>query len=214
MRCLFAYSTMSTRLWLIITMLLNAIALNPGFREDFNSMSSSNLTIVIPWTCWPEEPRIIPPVVEDCRKLAESIQTLRPVGRPYTTGGPIYFGTDDVPGADFLLPLSISKKTCKVRLQNFTWPNHVIESFTPRFLAHATNRMATRCLIPPPHVGGEGGIGPKEAVALVVSGFIKPLSATGLGDHLVIEQRAVHDSLEYEILLQDLAAHASASEDQ
>lgn len=205
---------MSARLWLILTVLRNAIAAGPGFVGNVTSISSPSLTTVAPWTCWPILSRIIPPAQGDCRKLADSIQILKPTGRPYMNGAPIYFGPYDVPGVDFRLPMKVTWKTCMVRLQNLTSSKHDIESFTPRFLSHAIHRMVSKCLISPPHVGGEGGIGPKRVVALVMSGLVQPLRKLDLGNHLVIEQRAVDGSLEHDILVQDLAAHTSASQKQ
>lgn len=174
-----------------------------------NAFLSTNLT-AHPWHFWRPTPRIIPAVFEDCRAAAEGIQTLRPASRPYRTGEPIIFGTEDIPGNDFLIPMAIIARTCKVRLMPLSTGPHFSDSFTPRQLAHAVGRMNQKCIMPAPHLGGEGGIGTRGVIALVVAGMIKP-HQTRLIDQLIVEQGATLEA-EYDILTTNSTIHPNLGE--
>lgn len=81
--------------------------------------------------------------------------------------------------------MAMGVDTCKVRLVPLAYGPHVMDSFTPRYLSHQINRLAQMCIIPGPHLGGEGGIGGKDFVGLAVGGVIGPKVVNG---PLVIEQ--------------------------
>ena len=157
------------------------VALNPPMVNEASMLSKANLT-TIEWSCWTKTlPRLELPLYRDCRAVAEGIQTLPPYGRP------LVFGTEDVDGIDYLLPLSLSTGTCKIRILPLSLGLHVNDTFTHRFLSHAINRMAMKCIMPPPHIGGEGPIGKKQVLALVVAGLVRPRDIAAK-DRLVIEQ--------------------------
>ena len=109
------------------------------------------------------------------------MQTLPPSGRP------LVFGTEDVAGVDYLLPMSLSTGTCKARIVPLSLGPDIKETLTPRYVAHNVNRMALKCVIPPPHIGGEGGIGSKGVIALAVGGQVKPRNS-GLEGKILVEQ--------------------------
>ena len=73
-----------------------------------------------------------------------------------------------------MLPMAMGVDTCKVRLLPLSYGPDVMDSFTPRYLSHQINRLAQMCIIPGPHLGGEGGIGGKDFVGLAVGGIIGP----------------------------------------
>ena len=146
-----------------------ALSRNPAAADVSLSLPATEL----PWQCWdPNIPRLVPAGFDDCRRLAEAIQLLRPEHRPYHVGDPITWGTQDE--ADFGIPLAISVGTCRVGLLPLSSELPVTDTFTSRYLAHALNRMSQQCVNPAPHFGGEGSIGPKQVVALTVTGFDEP----------------------------------------
>ena len=83
--------------------------------------------------------------------------------------------------------MAMGVDTCKVRLLPLSFGPHVVDSFTSRYLSHQINRLAQMCIIPGPHLGGEGGIGEKDVIGLAVGGLIGPKTITVNGP-LVIEQ--------------------------
>ena len=158
-----------------------AESLNQSIAMEAAILSTTNSTS-LDWLCWTENmPRLTPANYEDCRSVAEGIQTLPPSGRP------LVFGTERIYGIDYLLPMSVSTRTCKVRLLPLSTGPHINDSFTPRYLSHAVNRMSQQCVFPAPHLGGEGDIGKKKIIGLVVAGFLKPKESSA-SNRLVIKQ--------------------------
>ena len=131
----------------------------------------------------------MPALYEDCRAVAEGLHTFGPKGRPWVVG------TEDVRGVDFVLPMALGVDTCKVRLLPLSTGPPVRESFTPRYLSHQINRLAQMCIMPSPHLGGEGGIGVKDVIGLAVGGLIAPKTITVNGP-LVLEQGSSLGALE------------------
>lgn len=83
--------------------------------------------------------------------------------------------------------MALTVDSCKVRLLPLSIGPHINDSFTPRYLSHQINRMTQKCVQPPPHIGGEGGIGSKDVIGLAVAGLaVSP--ATKADSRLVIEQ--------------------------
>lgn len=166
---------------ILCSIVASTVALNPTVLNEASMLSKANLTTV-EWSCWTKTlPRLELPLYRDCQAVAEGIQTLPPYGRP------LVFGTEDIPGIDYLLPLSLSTGTCKIRILPLSLGRHVNDTFTPRYLSHAINKMAMKCIMPPPHIGGEGPIGKKQVLALVVAGLVRPRDI-GAKYRLVIEQ--------------------------
>lgn len=152
--------------------------------ELVNSLHSGNITEFLEWSCWTHSAsRIKPADWEDCRGIAEGILALEPHGRPWI------LGTRDVPEVDYVIPMSLTRDSCKIRILPLpirTGP-HVQDTFTARYLSHQVHRMNQMCVLPPPHIGGEGGIGSKDVIALAVAGLIAPKPSRRNG-RLVIEQ--------------------------
>ena len=171
----------SSYLNLLCIAVASKVALSLTVMNEASILSKANLT-TFEWSCWSKTlPRLELPLYRDCQTVAEGIQTLRPYGRP------LVFGTEDIPGTDYLLPISLSTGTCKIRILPLSLGPHVNDSFTTRYLSHAINRMALKCVMPPPHIGGEGPIGKKQVLALVVAGLIRPRES-GASNRLFIEQ--------------------------
>ena len=164
---------------ILCTAAASTIALN--VLDEASVLSNANISAT-EWSCWTKTlPRLKLPLYRDCRSVAAGIQTLPPHGRP------LVFGTEDVPGIDYLLPMSLATGTCKIRILPLSIGPHVNDTFTPRYLSHAINRMAIKCIIPPPHIGGEGPIGQKQVIALVVAGLVGP-KESGANNRPIIEQ--------------------------
>ena len=152
--------------------------------EPLRTLHSTNTTGSLEWTCWTHAAsRIKPADWEDCRGIAEGILALEPHGRPWI------LGTRDVPEVDYVIPMSLTRDSCKIRILPLplrTGP-HVHDTFTARYLSHQVHRMNQMCVVPPPHIGGEGGIGGNDVIALAVAGLIEP-KPTRRNGRLVIEQ--------------------------
>ena len=161
--------------------LLTVVSATPLNFSLFNTaVSPTNLSEHLDWSCWNQrKSRIKPALWEDCRAIAEGLHKFGPPGRPWV------FGTENKPGFDFVLPMVMGVDTCKVRLLPLSIGPHVQDSFTPRYLSHQINRLAQMCIVPGPHLGGEGGIGGKDVIGLAVGGIISPRT---INDPLVIEQ--------------------------
>ena len=160
---------------------VSATPLNLSLFNTDTGVSPTNLSEHIEWTCWTQrKSRIKPALWEDCRAIAEGLHTFGPPGRPWV------FGTEDKPGVDFVLPMAMGVDSCKVRLLPLSRGPHIQDSFTPRYLSHQINRLALMCIVPGPHLGGEGSIG-KDVIGLAVGGIISPKTIT-INGPLVIEQ--------------------------
>ena len=172
---------LSSCLYILCIAVAPTVALDPTTLNEASLSSEANLT-TIEWSCWTKTlPRLELPLYQDCRTVAEGIQTLPPHGRP------LVFGTENVAGIDYILPISLSTGTCKIRILPLSFGPHVNDTFTPRYLSHAINRMAMKCVMLPPHIGGEGPIGKKRVLALVVAGLVRPRDIAAK-NRLIIEQ--------------------------
>lgn len=152
--------------------------------ELVRTVRSGNITGPLTWQCWTHgASRIQPAFWEDCKGIAEGIMALEPHGRPWI------LGTENAPEVDYVIPMTLTRDSCKIRILPLplrTGP-HVQDSFTARYLSHQVHRMNQMCVVPPPHIGGEGGIGSKDVIALAVAGLIAPKPSRRNGQ-LVIEQ--------------------------
>ena len=149
--------------------------------HDATSPTTTNLTN-IPWRCWSgPNPRLTTTNLEDCRIIAVGIQSMKPHGRP------LNFGTEGIRGNDYLVPFALSARTCKLTLLPLSTEAPVQDAFTARYFAHTINRMVQECVIPYPHLGGEGPIGKKGVLGFAIAGLVKP-APPGAIDQLAIEQ--------------------------
>lgn len=150
---------------------------------------TSNFTS-LEWQCWTESSRrLTPAFYHDCRAVAEGFQGLPPRGQP------LVFGTLNTDEVDYRIPMSLTFSTCSVRILPLSTGPHVIDTFTHRYLSHAINRLGQQCVIPAPHLGGEGGIGKKGVIGLVVAGLLKPRESFA-SNRLVIKQGIGLEGLE------------------
>ena len=83
--------------------------------------------------------------------------------------------------------MALTAGSCKIRLLPLNPAPFLSDKFTLRYLAHSINRMALQCIEHGPHNGGEGEVGPKGVIGLVVGGTIKPKDPIVPG-RLVVEQ--------------------------
>lgn len=131
----------------------------------------SNLTDW-PLKCYEEHfIRVKPTNLKDCREMAVGIVSLPPWDRPWTFS--------NVPGnkADRHIPIGIKHGSCHLRIVPIVEDAQVSDAFTARYFAHQIYRTINQCIIPSPHLGGEGEIGPKKVLALTLSGPLEPRSA-------------------------------------
>lgn len=187
-------------MWLFVLILAVSVIASPLAPPDSITtallQSSQNLTLPplpphIPWQCWGTDlPRLTPTTWEDCLKVAQGMNSLQPEDRPYVTGTPITFGTADIPSNDFVIPMALSSGSCKVRLMPLREKTgeDVTDSMTPRYLAHMIGRMAQMCVVPEPHLGGQGAVGGKGVLALVVAGILKPRRGAAADRRVLIQQ--------------------------
>lgn len=89
-------------------------------------------------------------------------------------------GTRDTPGVELVVPVIYSKKTCIASIVDLEPPRPASDAFTMRYLAQKLERMTGFCVRPAPHLGGEGRIGEKEELWLVVRGLEEPGQEAGI----------------------------------
>ncbi len=167
--------------WFGLSLITSATPFSPPNSIDSQILPPTNLTSY-PWRCWTvPDPRINPTTARDCRLVAEKVQKLSPYHQPPA------FGTNDDPSIDFLLPMTLTAESCEIRLLALGQAPYLSDRFTLRYLGHTINRMAQQCVVPWPHQGGEGAIGPKEVIGLAVGGILRPKGLVEPG-RLVIEQ--------------------------
>ena len=145
---------------ILFTHLLFALVIHAG---PFMGLDS-NLTD-FPLECYTAEVRQLKPTTwDDCREIAMGIMSLRPWGRPWVLS--------NVPGVehDYDIPLGIKHGSCSLRVVPLKRGKKLTEKFTARYFAHQVYRTINKCVIPWPHMGGEGEIGPKKALGLTLSG--------------------------------------------
>jgi len=105
----------------------------------------------------------------DCRHLAHDIATLDvPRGKRWI------FGTPDIPGVELTIPVTYSRKTCIAHIIDMESTQSAGDAFTMRYLSQKVARLAELCVKPGPHLGGEGRIGEKGMLALVLVGSDPP----------------------------------------
>lgn len=168
-------------LWPFLPAIATATPLSPPPPIDTALLPPVNLTSY-PWRCWQDpHPRVNPTTAPDCRLVAERVQRLS------QDKGPLTFGTNNNPSIDFVLPMALTVVSCKIRLLPLNSVPFLSDKFTLRYLAHSINRMALQCIEHWPHNGGEGEVGPKGVIGLVVGGTIKPKDLVVPG-RIVIEQ--------------------------
>lgn len=149
-------------------------------------------------TDWPLEcygaqlVQVKPTNLKDCREMAVGIVSLPPWGRPWT------FSNEPGHKADRHIPIGIKHRSCYLRIVPVEDTAKVSDTFTPRYLAHQIYRTINECVIPWPHLGGEGEIGPKKVLALTLSGPLDRGSVDS-GDELTITQ--INTQGNYDILL-------------
>ena len=142
-------------------------------RDDVSLGPATNLTDY-PLECYGQRALLKPTTIEDCREIAEGIMALHPWGRPWV------FSNVPSVKADKPIPLGIKSGSCRIRLMPIKEKSQVTDSWTARYFAHQIHRAINECVTPPPHLGGEGDIGPKKIIALTVSGAFtdeSPLSS-------------------------------------
>lgn len=129
------------------------------------------------WRCYPRNAPF--PLDEikmaDCRQLARDIANLDRSGKKWK------YGPADVPGVEKTLPATFSRRTCITHIIDMESTRPLSDSFTMRYLSQKLGRMADMCVEPPPHLGGEGKIGAKEVLAIIVVGVAEPDNEGGLG---------------------------------
>ena len=124
----------------------------------------SNLTD-FPLECYTAQVRQLKPTtLEDCRELAIGIMSLQPRGRPWVLS--------NVPGVerDYKIPLGLRHGSCHLRVVTLEHGKKLTEKFTARYFAHQVYKTINKCVIPWPHMGGEGEVGPKKELGLTISG--------------------------------------------
>ena len=142
---------------------------------------AGNLTDYILECYDPYLPRLNPTNVQDCRVIANGIMSLLPHGRPWV------LNTKPGPKVDYLLPLGLMHRSCQVRVVPLEPDSQAGDTFTARYFAHQVNKAINKCVIPWPHRGGEGEIGPKKVLGLLVSGILDPTDVD-MSNKLVITQ--------------------------
>lgn len=149
-------------------------------------------------TGWPLEcygaqlVRVKPTNLKDCREMAVGIVSLPPWGRPWT------FSNEPGHKADRHIPIGIKHGSCHLRIVPIEDGAKVSDAFTARYLAHQIYRTINECVIPWPHLGGEGEIGPKKVLGLTLSGPLGPTSVD-TADELTITRS--NEPGQYDILL-------------
>lgn len=126
--------------------------------------------------CFPADaPYDLHPIVTaDCRQLVNDIAALDiPRGKRWT------FGAADIPGVELVIPVKYSRKTCIAHIIDTDSSEPAGDTFTMRYLSQKVARLAELCARPAPHLGGEGRIGEKGVLALVVVGVGFPPQGGG-----------------------------------
>jgi len=164
---------------------LSALVIDLGTSLE----AASNLTD-LPMHCFPpvfKDPH--PTNFEDCRDVASFFMSLKPYGRPWV------FSTKRDKDVDFVIPLGRRSGSCEVRVLPVEEHDDFKETFTARYFVHQIYRIINQCVIPGPHRGGASEIGPKRALALIVSGPLAPMVGT-LNDDVISGQGRTADAVE------------------
>lgn len=107
-------------------------------------------------------------LIADCRQLVRDIALLDRSGRKHT------FGTADVPGVEYVVPVTYARRSCLLNIIEIESTQPTSDALSFRYLSQKLSRMADWCVAPPPHLGGEVSIGPKEVLAMIVLGVEEP----------------------------------------
>ena len=159
-------------LLLVLVVLLSTVdsLLPPGF-------TTSRLAAHTEWGSPNMEPRCFPThapyplekaLIADCRQLVRDIALLDRSGRKHV------FGTADAPGVEYIVPVTYSRRSCLLNIIEIESAQPASDELSHRYLSQKLSRVADWCVAPPPHLGGEVSIGPKEVLAMIVLGVEEP----------------------------------------
>ena len=125
----------------------------------------------LPWTCQEtQHPGMNPTNWRDCLGLANALYNIAPPRRK------IVFSTEDALDVDYHVPISFTHESCSASILPINDHAPARDTFYSRYLTIMVETMAQRCVIPAPHLGGQGEIGKKKLFALVLLGL--PIPAT------------------------------------
>lgn len=143
------------------------------------AIQSTNLT-GFPLDCYePQFDMMKAPDPRECRELADAIMSFRPWGRPW-----ILSTLNDPIKVDYKLPLGWKAGSCELRIVpiNEDTKAVVTDTFSARYLAHQVHRWTNECVLPWPHLGGEGEIGSKKVLGMTISGAKRKVLSTSIND--------------------------------
>lgn len=169
----------------LLTLPLSALVIDLGASLE----AAGNLTD-LPMHCFPadfHDPQTTN--YADCRDVASFFMALGPYGRPWV------FSTKKDKDVDFVIPLGRRSGSCEVRILPVEEHAEFKETFTARYFVHQMYRIINKCVIPAPHLGGAGEIGPKKDIAITISGPLAPLGGT-LSGELINGQKRTPDVVE------------------
>ena len=152
-------------LTLIFSHLLSVCASSPLSLEE-PPLSTPARMFDFPWRCLEgHEPQTSPVTWADCWDLSEEVRKLGP--HRYK----MRFDTRDRPETDFPVPVVFTVRSCHATIFPIGQRGEpVFDRFTASYLSTSILNMAVRCVRPAPHLGGQGEIGEKKVLGLVVHG--------------------------------------------
>ena len=115
-----------------------------------------------------------PTNLEDCFRLAKAIQDMAPPGLK------LLFSTRHGPNIDYHIPITFTYDSCSVIIGPLSEHEDAEDMFYARYLSRTIRAMATKCVVPWPHLGGFGELGSEKALAFAVLG--RKTSATRVID--------------------------------
>ena len=116
------------------------------------------------WRCQPPGPDIQPTNWHDCYRLAEAVFDIAPPGTRLT------FSTRSGLGVDYHIPATFTYGSCFALIRPIEEHAQAEDYLLPRYLARTIYKMAHKCVIPFPHLGGLGEIGSNKVLALALLG--------------------------------------------
>jgi len=127
----------------------------------------------------------------DCRQLAHDIATLDiPRGKRWI------FGSPDIPGVELVIPVKYARRTCIAHITDTESAEPAGDTFTMRYLSQKVARLAELCVHPGPHLGGEGRIGEKGVLALLLVGAEPPPPTGGGADGGAVRATGLNRTLD------------------
>ena len=191
---------------LIYTMLVSAILASAKPLLSNSTTYQSSTAPSPEWRCFPTRTPFPLDVVNmaDCRQLVRDIANLDRSGKKWV------YGTPDAPGVERTVPATFSRRTCITHIIDMESTEAAYDAFTMRYLSQKLSRMAEMCVEPAPHLGGEGKIGAKEVLAIVVVGVAEPdtirlpegisnVTRERSWDDFVVSQRGISETFPTEV---------------